>query len=116
MIRVPVGVQEGALLVPDRALGADQAGKYLLVVNAEKKVERRDVTVGAKHGELMVIEEGLGADERVVIDLVELLQLDLVIRFCEIGIPEVFIGQSGDTKDVFLEAMVGNQTVILDPC
>ena len=46
-VRIPIGVQEDALLVPERALGGDQSGRYLLIVNSENKVERRDVTVGA---------------------------------------------------------------------
>jgi RND family efflux transporter MFP subunit len=74
-IRVPIGEQENALLVPETALGADQAGRYLLVVNSKNVVERRNVTVGSKHravdlkyGHMVVIEEGLRADDRVVIE------------------------------------------------
>jgi len=49
------------------ALGADQAGRYLLVVNGENVVEQRKVRVGPlQEGGLRVIEEGLKADDRVV--------------------------------------------------
>src|SRR5947208_743190 len=34
-VRVPIDLQEGALLIPDVALGSDQAGRYVLVVNGE---------------------------------------------------------------------------------
>jgi hypothetical protein len=71
VIRIPIDVQENALLVPERALGADQAGRYLLVVNSKNEVERRDVTPGEKLGALIVIEEGLQADDWVIVDGVQ---------------------------------------------
>jgi RND family efflux transporter MFP subunit len=67
-IRIPVDVRPDALLVPERALGVDQGGRYLLVVNEQNVVEQRPVKVGARVGEAMVIEEGLKGDERVVVD------------------------------------------------
>jgi RND family efflux transporter MFP subunit len=57
----------GALLVLDRAVNQDQAGLYLLVVNADNVVERRGVTLGEKLGDLRVISAGLKAEDRVVI-------------------------------------------------
>jgi RND family efflux transporter MFP subunit len=66
-IRVPFDEQKDALLVPDVALGSDQAGRYVLVVNGENVVEQRKVQVGPLEGELRVIESGLKGDDRVVI-------------------------------------------------
>src|SRR6202453_4210528 len=40
-VRVPIDQQQNALLVPDAALGSDQAGRYVLVVNADNVVEQR---------------------------------------------------------------------------
>src|SRR5882757_9646379 len=65
-IRVPFDEQKDALLVPDAALGSDQAGRYLLVVNGENVVEQRKVQTGPLEGELRVIESGLKGDDRVV--------------------------------------------------
>src|SRR5439155_908692 len=43
-VRVPLLLQAGeALLVPDRALGTNQAGNYLLVLNKDDVVEQRNV-------------------------------------------------------------------------
>ncbi|CAN7613382.1 efflux RND transporter periplasmic adaptor subunit [Bradyrhizobium sp. LjRoot220] len=66
-IRVPLDQQANALLVPDVALGSDQAGRYVLVVNGENVVEQRKVQTGPLDGELRVIESGLKGDDRVVI-------------------------------------------------
>src|SRR3954464_3341474 len=65
-VRVPVDEVQDALFVPDVALGSDQAGRYLLVVNGENIVEQRKVRVGPLEGGLRVIEDGLKADDRVI--------------------------------------------------
>ena len=65
-VRVPIDQEQNGLFVPDVALGSDQSGRYLLVVNSENVVEQRKVRVGPQEGELRVIEEGLKADDRVV--------------------------------------------------
>jgi RND family efflux transporter MFP subunit len=67
-IRIPVDVRDRALLVSERALGADQGGRYLLVVNDQNVVEQRSVKVGALIEGMRVIEEGLKGDEWVVVD------------------------------------------------
>src|SRR5258708_3480598 len=66
-VRVPYDEQKDALLVPDAALGSDQAGRYVLVVNADNVVEQRKVQTGPLDGELRVIESGLKGDDRVVV-------------------------------------------------
>jgi RND family efflux transporter MFP subunit len=66
-VRVPVDQEHNGLFVPDVALGADQAGRYLLVVNGENVVEQRKVQTGPLQDDgLRVIEEGLKPDDRVV--------------------------------------------------
>jgi RND family efflux transporter MFP subunit len=67
-VRVRVPLEETpALLVPSVALGTDQAGRYLLTVNAENTIEQRKVEVGPSVGALAVIESGLKAEDRVVV-------------------------------------------------
>jgi len=56
-----------ALLVPDVALGSDQGGRYVLVVNKDNVVEQRKVEPGQLVGDLRVIESGLTKDDRVVV-------------------------------------------------
>ena len=67
-VRVRVPLEETpALLVPAVALGSDQGGRYVLIVNGENTVEQRKVEVGPTVGEMAVIESGVKADDRVVI-------------------------------------------------
>ena len=65
-VRVPLRAQQ-ALLVPEVAVGADQAGRYVLTVNADGIVEQRRVQLGQTTGDMRVIESGLKPDERVIV-------------------------------------------------
>ncbi|HEV2958218.1 MAG TPA: efflux RND transporter periplasmic adaptor subunit [Xanthobacteraceae bacterium] len=66
-VRVPVQEVADALLVPEVALGSDQGGRYLLVVNGDNVVEQRKVAAGQTVGEMRVIDSGLKPDDRVVV-------------------------------------------------
>jgi RND family efflux transporter MFP subunit len=66
-IRMPVGQRPDLPLVSERAIGNDQRGTYLMVVNAENVVERRSVQTGQRIDGLIVIEDGLHADDQVVV-------------------------------------------------
>jgi RND family efflux transporter MFP subunit len=67
-VRVRIaGSPEPSLLVSDVAVGSDQGGRYVLVVNKDNVVEQRKVDPGQLIGELRVIEKGLTKDDRVVI-------------------------------------------------
>lgn len=67
-IRIPTGrVEENALLVPDRALGQNQEGRYLLVLDKNDVVEQRKVQIGQQFGDLRLIQSGLKPDDRVVV-------------------------------------------------
>jgi RND family efflux transporter MFP subunit len=59
--------EQNSLLVPDAALGSDQGGRYLLVVNKDDVVEQRKVAIGPKVGDLRAIESGLESGDRVVV-------------------------------------------------
>jgi len=65
-VRVPLRPEQ-ALLVPEVAVGSDQAGRYVLTVNADGIVEQRRVQLGQTTGEMRVVDSGLKADERVVV-------------------------------------------------
>ena len=67
-VRLPFGYKADALLVPDRALGSDQGGPFLLVVGADDKVERRIVRPGTVQGSNRVVEGAIQPDDRVVVD------------------------------------------------
>jgi RND family efflux transporter MFP subunit len=66
-VRVPLAKEPDRLLVPDRAIGTDQRGRYVLVAGKDDVVEQRPVEIGQLVGELRVIEKGIAPDDRVLI-------------------------------------------------
>jgi RND family efflux transporter MFP subunit len=66
-VRVPVSTRQDALMVSETALGADQLGRYLLLVKPDGTVEQRPVQAGQQVGPLRVILQGIAATDRVVI-------------------------------------------------
>ncbi|MFO0909574.1 MAG: efflux RND transporter periplasmic adaptor subunit [Isosphaeraceae bacterium] len=68
-VRVPLENQPNALLLPERALGADQAGRHVMVVGSDNIVKQRPVTVGDVTDDgLRIILTGINAEDRVIID------------------------------------------------
>lgn len=65
-LRVPVTHDKSALLVPTVAIGFDQLGPYLLVVDDKNVVQRRGVKLGTEVKDLTVITEGLKEQEWVI--------------------------------------------------
>ena len=67
-VRVPLGADDNALLVPDTAIGSDQGGYYVLVVDDQNVVQEKSVTTGSEIGGLRVIETGLATTDKVIVD------------------------------------------------
>lgn len=67
-LRIPIDQQMGALVVPERALGIDQSGQYVLVVGPDDTVEYRPVHVGTRLGDMRVVEGKLAPQDRVVVE------------------------------------------------
>ena len=67
-VRIPKQMEVESLLVPDVALGNNQQGRYLLIVDDKDVVEQRQVEVGELvDGSLRIVKSGLKPDERVVV-------------------------------------------------
>jgi RND family efflux transporter MFP subunit len=68
-VRAPVAEAKPALLIPGVAIGYDQQGPYVLLVNEKNVVVRRPVKLGAPQADdYRVILEGLQGDEWVVVN------------------------------------------------
>ncbi|MDH4016402.1 MAG: hypothetical protein OEV20_03590, partial [Actinomycetota bacterium] len=67
-VRIPVGRFENAMLVPDRALGTDQGGRFVLVVGEGDVVEQRYVQVADVYDGMRRIVSGITPDERIVVN------------------------------------------------
>jgi len=65
-VRLPLGKKRPAILVPQAAVQFDQLGSFVLLVNENNTVERRNVKTGAQRDFSSVIEDGLKGDEWVI--------------------------------------------------
>jgi membrane fusion protein, multidrug efflux system len=57
-----------SLLVPQAAVLIDQAGSYVMMVNAAKSVEQRRITTGVEQGRDVVVKDGLKEGELVIVE------------------------------------------------
>jgi len=67
-VRIPLGPPQQMLVVPNSAIGNDQQGDYVFVVDRDDVVARRSVLKGPLTGEGCAIREGLSAADRVVVN------------------------------------------------
>ncbi|HEY7247534.1 MAG TPA: efflux RND transporter periplasmic adaptor subunit [Xanthobacteraceae bacterium] len=70
-VTVERGAPRLALTVPQAAVLLDQAGRYVLVVGTDKKVEQRRIATGAEQGRNVVVTEGLKEGELVIVEGVQ---------------------------------------------
>lgn len=61
-----INSEKMARLVPEEAIGYDQLGSYLLVVNDKNIAERRPVKLGIRSGNERAIEDGLGDRDWII--------------------------------------------------
>jgi RND family efflux transporter MFP subunit len=73
-LKIPVSDPYTAVLVPDTAIGTDQATKFVYVVNGNKEVEQRQVDVGDRKNKMRIIKSGVSAGESVVVAGMQLIQ------------------------------------------
>jgi membrane fusion protein, multidrug efflux system len=66
-VRLHVAELDGALLVPQAAIGSNQIGKFVYVVGADDKAEQRYVSLGPTDGDLVVVTKGVNARDLVIV-------------------------------------------------
>jgi membrane fusion protein, multidrug efflux system len=67
-VTVERGAPKSVLTIPQAAVLLDQAGRYVLVVGSDKKVEQRRITTGADQGRDIVVSDGLKEGEQVIVE------------------------------------------------
>jgi membrane fusion protein (multidrug efflux system) len=68
-VKIPIGAARDRLLVPENALGLDQRGRYVLVVEPDEMVATRTVKTGMQTEDgLVVVEEGLTGNEWIIVN------------------------------------------------
>jgi membrane fusion protein, multidrug efflux system len=67
-IRVPGSPAYPALLLPDVAIGSEQARKYVLVVGSDNVARPKYVVLGDLFDGLRVVKDGIAAEDRIIVN------------------------------------------------
>lgn len=69
-VRVKLGSsnQHQAILIDEKAIGTDQAKRFVLVVNPQGQTSYREISLGSLQDGLRVVESGLAEGERIVVN------------------------------------------------
>jgi RND family efflux transporter MFP subunit len=74
---------DNAVLVPDLAIQRDMSGTYVLVVNAENKVESRYVNIGSMAGNQRIVKEGLATTDQVIVEGIQRARPGIAVRVAQ---------------------------------
>lgn len=66
-VKLPSSGKFPAVLLDDKAVLTDQDRKYVYVLDADNRAQRRDVKLGRMFDGLRIVTEGLGTDDAVVV-------------------------------------------------
>jgi RND family efflux transporter MFP subunit len=66
-IRMPITTRQDMPLITEEAIAADQSGRFVLVVNKENIVEKRNIRFGQLIDGMRVIEEGIKNDDWIIV-------------------------------------------------
>ena len=67
-VRIKIGTEKGALLIPQQAVNEVQGEYQVVVLSAENKAEFRSVEVGERSGNDWIVTKGLEPNERIVVE------------------------------------------------
>jgi multidrug efflux system membrane fusion protein len=79
-LRVQASDPYRATLLPDRAIGNDQAQRFVWVVKPDNQLEYRKVTLGPLLGTMRVVRDGIQADDWVVVEGAQKLRPGMSVK------------------------------------
>jgi membrane fusion protein (multidrug efflux system) len=78
-VLVETAEPQAALVIPQQAVQVDQAGRFVLKVDAENKVQVQRITVSAEHEGYYVVTNGLTQGERVITEGLQKVRPGMVV-------------------------------------
>jgi RND family efflux transporter MFP subunit len=91
-IRVPLSERHPALLVSERAIGTDQAQKYVLTLSPSNTVAYQAVTLGPTIDGKRIIRSGLQPGQKIIVNGMERIRPGMPVT------PQDQVAESGNTK------------------
>lgn len=84
-LKVGGGGAKPAVQIDDRAVGTDQAKKFVFVVGSDQKAAYREVKLGPVVDGLRIVREGLRPGERIVVNGVQRVRPGMPVAPTEVG-------------------------------
>ncbi|HEV7928132.1 MAG TPA: efflux RND transporter periplasmic adaptor subunit [Verrucomicrobiae bacterium] len=91
-IRVPLSENHPVLLVSERAIGTDQAQKYVLTLTSSNTVAYQAVTLGPAIDGQRIVRSGLQAGEKIIVNGMERIRPGMPVT------PQEQVAESGSPK------------------
>jgi len=91
-IRVPLSERHSALLVSERAIGTDQAQKYVLTLTSSNTVAYQAVTLGPAIDGQRIVRSGLEAGQKIIVNGMERIRPGMPVT------PQEQVAENGSTK------------------
>lgn len=82
-VLVQTAQPQAALLIPQQAVQVDQAGRYVLKVDAGNKVQVQRITIGPEQDSSYVVTNGLVEGERVITEGLQKVRPGMVVNAAE---------------------------------
>jgi multidrug efflux pump subunit AcrA (membrane-fusion protein) len=77
-----------ALMIPDAAIGADQAERFVYVVDEAGVAQRRPIELGRRIGEHRIVASGLEPDDVVIVDGLQRVRAGSAVAANEVKVAE----------------------------
>ncbi|PKH07028.1 efflux RND transporter periplasmic adaptor subunit [Moritella sp. Urea-trap-13] len=78
-LRIAGSATYDGILVDDKAIGTDLNNKFVLVVDADNKLQYRGVDLGEKVQGLRIVKQGLFADDKIVVNGLQKVRPNMVV-------------------------------------
>ena len=91
-IRVPLSDRHPAMLVPERAVGTDQAQKYVLTLTSSNTVAYNSVQLGPSVGGSRIVRSGLSAGDKIIVNGMERIRPGMPVT------PQQEVASNGTVK------------------
>jgi membrane fusion protein (multidrug efflux system) len=79
-LKVDLGTRPKSIVIPERALVELQGKSFVWVIGPDNKAKQRPVTVGDSAGDGILIQEGLKPGERIIVEGLQKVREDAVVR------------------------------------
>ena len=75
-VRLEMTEPAAEITVPEVAIQEDPSGRYVLVVDANGTVKRKNIVIGESFGELTVVHDGLALGDQVITSGIQKVRLN----------------------------------------